>query len=450
MKKFFTFISACLFAGMIVFSIGTSNAQTQRNPVFEFCTGTWCQWCACGDYTMDNILVSHPNVIPLAYHGPVGSGDPFANFSGNQILSLMGMNAFPTGTADRVSSLGDYTTWTAKVNARISIPATVSIEISKSFDETTGQLDATVYMTPLQDLTGQYLFNIVLTEDSLIYNQVNNNVCTSGGANWVHKWVVRSMINGALGQNVNTGSTWTTGDMISKTVAYTVSSNFNYNHCKLTVFVYKQNSPLYLAQIQQGEQWPLKGGVTPVEMTAFTSSVGTNGINLNWTTATELNNSGFVIEKSTDDKNFEQIGFVKGAGTTTQTHNYSFFDKLNVDGQTTFYYRLKQVDFDGTHQYSNVLTVLYNSMPRNFKLSQNYPNPFNPTTTINYSVAKESNVSIKIYDLMGREVATLVNEMKEPGTYEVNFNALNLSSGIYFYRMSAGEFTSIKKMTVLK
>lgn len=449
MKKFFTFISACLFVGMVVFSTGTSNAQTQRNPVFEFCTGTWCQWCACGDYTMDNILEAHPNVIPLAYHGPVGY-DPFANFEGNQIITLMGFTGYPTGTADRVSPLGDYTTWTAKVNARINIDATVSIEISKSFDETTGQLDATVYLTPLQDLTGQYLYNVVLTEDSLIYNQVNNNVCTTGGANWVHKWVVRSMINGATGQNVNTGSTWNNGDMISESVSYNVSSNFNYDHCKLTVFVYKQNSPLYLAQIQQGEQWPLKGGVTPVEMTTFTSSVGFNGITLNWTTASELNNNGFEVEKSTDGKNFQKIGFVKGAGTTTQSHNYSYLDKLNLEGQTTFYYRLKQLDFNGVSQYSNVLTILYNSIPKNFKLSQNYPNPFNPTTTINYSVAKESSVSIKIYDLMGREVATLVNEKKEPGTYEVNFNALNLSSGIYFYRMSAGEFTSIKKMTVLK
>ena len=89
-------------------------------------------------------------------------------------------------------------------------------------------------------------------------------------------------------------------------------------------------------------------------------------------------------------------------------------------------------------------------MPRNFALSQNYPNPFNPTTMINYSVAKESNVTIKIYDVMGREVETLVNENKEPGNYEVNFNAQNLASGIYFYKMNAGDFTSIKKLTLLK
>ncbi len=448
MKKMFTVISSYLLVGMIVLSFGTLKAQTQRNLVFEFCTGTWCQWCPCGDYTMDNLLAAHPTIIPLAYHGPVGY-DPFANFPGNNIMSLMGMNAFPTGTADRTSALGDYTTWTGKVNARINVPATVSIEITKTFDENSGQLDATVYMTPLTDLTGQYMFNAVLTEDSLIYTQTNNGVCVGGGANWVHYWVVRAMMNGATGEAVNTGTTWNTGDLISKTVSYTVSSNFNFDKCKITVFVYKQNSPLYLAEIQQGEQWALKGNVTPVEMTTFTSSVGANGITLNWSTATELNNNGFEIEKSTDGQNFYKIGFVKGAGTTTETQDYSYFDKLNVSGQATFYYRLKQMDFDGASQYSNTLTVIYD-MPRNFTLSQNYPNPFNPATTINYSVAKETNVSIKVYDLMGREVATLVNEKKEPGNYEVNFNALNLASGIYFYRMNAGAFTSVKKMSVLK
>ena len=448
MKRIFTLLSSYFVIGLILVSFSNSNAQTLRNPVFEFCTGTWCQWCPCGDFTMENILAVHPNVIPLAYHGPAGS-DPFANFSGNNIIALMGMTGYPTGTADRVSPLGDYTTWTAKVNARINIDATVSINIVKTYNTSTRQLDATVYMTPLTDLTGSYFYNVVLTEDSLIYSQVNNGVCTGGGSNWVHYWVVRSMINGATGEALNSGSSWNTGDMISKTVSYNVSSNFNADKCNLTVFVYKQNSPFYLSQIQQGEQWTLTGDITPVEMTSFTSSVSQSGITLNWSTATELNNNGFEVEKSNDGKNFYKVGFVKGAGSSTQNHNYSYFDNINVSGKTIFYYRLKQVDFSGASQYSNILTVQFD-MPRNFALSQNYPNPFNPTTMINYSVAKESNVTIKIYDVMGREVETLVNENKEPGNYEVNFNAQNLASGIYFYKMNAGDFTSIKKLTLLK
>jgi Outer membrane protein Omp28/Secretion system C-terminal sorting domain len=451
MKKLFTLGGLFIFAGLFVFSFINANAQTQRNPVFEFCTGVWCQWCPCGDNMMDNILAAHPNVIPLAYHGLTYAPyyDPYGNFNGNNILALMGMNSFPTGTADRMSPLGDYTTWTSKVNSSLSIPATVSIEINKTYNETTRHLNATVFMTPLEDLTGQYSYNIILTEDSLIYNQINNGACIGGGANWVHKWVVRDMINGATGESLNSGSTWNTGDMITKTVSYDVSTDWNADKCNLTVFVYKQYSPLYLANIQQGEQWTLVGDITPVELTSFTSSVSYNGITLNWQTASELNNNGFEIEKSTDGKNFFRIGFVKGAGTSTENHEYSYFDKLNLNGQNMLYYRLKQVDFSGTYQYSNTLSILYD-MPRNFSLSQNYPNPFNPTTTIEYSVAKESQVSINVYDIMGREVTSLVNEKKSPGTYDVTLNATNLASGVYFYKMTAGDFVSVKKMSVLK
>jgi Outer membrane protein Omp28/Secretion system C-terminal sorting domain/Kre9/KNH-like N-terminal Ig-like domain len=257
-------------------------AQTQRNPVIEFCTGTWCQWCPCGDWTVENLLSAHPNLIPLAYHGPVGS-DPFANFTGNEIISLMGFTGYPTATVDRSSTLGDYTTWISKVNSRINISATVSINIQKSFNKTTGQLDAAINVTALQNLTGQFKYNIILTEDSLIYNQVNNGACTSGGTNWVHYWVVRSMLNGSSGENLNSGSSWNTGDMISKNISTVISSGYNWQKCKLIVLVYKQNTPMYLAEIQQGESYPLLNEITVASPNGGEEWAAENNYDITWT-----------------------------------------------------------------------------------------------------------------------------------------------------------------------
>ncbi len=240
---------------MIFLFMGSSNlsAQTLKNPLLEFCTGTWCQWCPCGDITIENLLVAHPNLIPLAYHGPAGQ-DPYSNFPGNEILGLMGFSGYPTATVNRVSALGDYTTWTSKVNAQVNEVATVSIDIQRSFNEITGELNATVDVTALENLTGQFKYNIILTEDSLIYNQINNGNCVSGGQNWRHDWVVRAMINGSAGEDLNTGSTWNSGDLISKNVTYNVPLTYNPDKCNLVVFVYKQNSPMYLAEVQQAEQ----------------------------------------------------------------------------------------------------------------------------------------------------------------------------------------------------
>ena len=110
---------------------------------------------------------------------------------------------------------------------------------------------------------------------------------------------------------------------------------------------------------------------------------------------------------------------------------------------------MKQVDFDGSIEYSDIVEVEFD-IPRDFVLHQNYPNPFNPSTTVKYAIPKTSLVSIKVYDLTGQEVATLVDEMKEAGTYEIKFDARNLASGVYVYRMIADNFTSVRKLNLLK
>jgi hypothetical protein len=205
-----------------------------------------------------------------------------------------------------------------------------------------------------------------------------------------------------------------------------------------------------------------KNGIPiPVELISFNSSVIGNNVQLNWTTATETNNSGFEVERLQDYKieklqEWETIGFVPGFGTTTEPKSYSFIDENVTTG--TYKYRLKQIDFDGTFTYSNEIEVVVDFTPKEFVLYQNYPNPFNPSTKIKYSIpdviankVKQSQlVTLKVYDILGNEIATLVNEEKPSGSYEIEFNANRLASGIYYYRITAGNFSQTKKMIFLK
>jgi len=184
----------------------------------------------------------------------------------------------------------------------------------------------------------------------------------------------------------------------------------------------------------------------PVELTSFTAQTTSEGVRLSWTTASELNNSGFEVQRSTNQTNWATLGFVRGAGTTTEAQSYSFVD-ASASGRV--FYRLKQVDFDGQFEYSNIIEVNA-GVPKTFALEQNYPNPFNPSTAISYQLPVAGNVSLKVFDMLGKEVATLVNARQEAGAYTVNFNANNLSSGVYFYRLQAGNFVQTRKMMLVK
>ena len=188
-------------------------------------------------------------------------------------------------------------------------------------------------------------------------------------------------------------------------------------------------------------------GVIPVEMVSFSSNVSGNNVSLKWSTATELNNSGFEIERSSESSTWEKIGFVAGSGSSSEYRFYNYEDnKLNPG---IYYYRLKQLDYDGTFEYSNEIQVEVATL-FDFALEQNYPNPFNPNTNIRFSVPQNSLVNIKVYNIVGQEVEELINENKSAGKYDITFNSKGLASGIYLVKMQAGEFTSSMKMTLLK
>ena len=185
----------------------------------------------------------------------------------------------------------------------------------------------------------------------------------------------------------------------------------------------------------------------PVELISLTSSIKEYTVTLEWTTATETNNRGFEIERSDDNITFVRIGFVPGFGTTTEVKNYSYSDQAAKTG--TYYYRLKQIDFDGTSKYSEVVKVNI-IVPGKYCLQQNFPNPFNPTTTIGFEIQNKSNVMIRILNSIGQEVAVVLNEEKEAGYHSVEFNGIDLSSGVYFYQIKAGSFFDTRKMILLK
>ncbi len=187
----------------------------------------------------------------------------------------------------------------------------------------------------------------------------------------------------------------------------------------------------------------------PVELTSFTALIKDNSVELNWDTATEVNNYGFNVERRPETGDWEKIGFVNGHGNSNAPKSYSFVDEEITAGKV--YYRLKQIDFDGRFEYSNIIEVqLSNSLPTNFVLNQNYPNPFNPTTVISYQLSADSQTKLEIFDSIGRLVATLVDEKQSAGTYSYNFNAEELPSGTYAYRLTTDGFSETKKMLLIK
>lgn len=284
---------------------------------------------------------------------------------------------------------------------------------------------------------------------------------TDYGATWtpinsfsgINMWGVH--VNPFDGDEVYTGcyscgSTWRTknGGQTWQQINISSSNYQVYVVDSMNVFsaqgsgIYKLDSPYFI----------------PVELTSFTASTADEKVILNWSTATELNNSGFEIERShnseAQNQNWEKIGFVEGHGTTTEIQRYSYTDIPGSFGN--FAYRLKQVDFDGTFEYSNQIEIEL-STPAQFQLSQNYPNPFNPSTVISWHLANDSQVSLKVYDILGTEIKTLVNETRPAGIHQVEFDGSELSSGIYFYKLTAiptgnnsGEIFDIKKMSLIK
>jgi len=215
------------------------------------------------------------------------------------------------------------------------------------------------------------------------------------------------------------------------------------------VWVTTEIAPALLQQNYTIGNWPnVNDNPLPVELTSFTAEANGNKVDLSWETATEINNYGFDVERRINEGEWISIAFIEGHGTSNSPKEYSYSDKDLFAGGSKFQYRLKQIDNDGSFEYSDVVEV--EIVVNQYELSQNYPNPFNPSTTISFSLPESGKVILKIYNLMGEEIKTLVDGFKDAGIYKVNFNAEELASGMYLYILSTNGFTATKKMLFMK
>ncbi|MEP7145478.1 MAG: Omp28-related outer membrane protein [bacterium] len=257
MKKLITIFSILVL--LACFSANTSYSQS-NNALLEYCTGTWCQWCPCGDEIIDGILVNYPNTVVLAYHG--AGTDPWLSYSLGMIQAF-GFNAYPTGAIGRKSGIVDRSAWNNEVVLQtLLIQPGVSINVtSKNYDAVTRTLSATVVVTSLADLSADYNINYVLTENNIIYFQQGNSSCT-GSSNYVHDHVVKNMLNGDLGELIHSG-TWSPGQQVTRNINFVLPvapQVGNPANCDLNIFVYKQGSSISLnSNVQQAMKTSVTG-----------------------------------------------------------------------------------------------------------------------------------------------------------------------------------------------
>jgi hypothetical protein len=384
-----------------------------------------------------------------------------------------------TSNAIFVTSPGlTYTGYPASGIGNAATLTTTGQDVNKQYTPiTSGAVYASIMVNVASAQTGDYFFHLGLSNTTTIYmGRVYVKLASNGNLAF---GLSKTSLGGALAITaVYSDSIYTTGTTYLLVMKYQFNPDVNDDVAYLFInpvisaseptpdlmhSLSNNNDPadlggVYIRQggpssasnitidgIQIGTAW---ADVIPVELTSFTAAAFNNDVILNWSTASELNNSGFEIQRSVTGTEFVTAGFVAGHGTTTETKTYRFVDaNLNAGNYT---YRLKQIDFDGTFSYSNEVKVDVAASPIQFELAQNYPNPFNPSTTVKFSIPQSSNVILKVFNALGQEVATLVDQNMEAGSHTINFDASQLKSGIYFYRLEAGTFNEVRKMTLIK
>ena len=354
--------------------------------------------------------------------------DPYISnnfaYSGNKSVVIIENN-------DLVKAYGPYTIGTIEISFRTYIPNgktgyfntlsnfsppnyELAMQVTFKSDQS-AQLDAAGNSIPFNYQQNSWLQNMVVVD--LDNDQATFEFGNSAPLTMVHQWQ------------------WTLGANGGSSPLQLDANDF---------FGATANDEMYFDNYYVGDAYP---PVIPVELTSFTA-VGNNGVvELNWQTATEVNNHMFEIERKSANTEYRTIGYVEGAGTTTEPMNYSYVDKTVDLGSYT--YRLKQIDYNGTYTYSPEVEVDVTA-PLTFNLEQNYPNPFNPSTKINYSVPEAGNVKLAVYNIVGEEVAVLVNGYTEAGHFNVSFDASNLPSGVYLYKLQSDNSVQTKKMMLLK
>lgn len=273
---------------------------------------------------------------------------------------------------------------------------------------------------------------------------------TDGGENWVSQNVgtTEALTSVCF---TNSSTIWIAGSNGAILNTSDLGNNWNYYEAvtrnNLTSLCFINENTGWIGGLD-GTILKYQNDIVPVELVSFTADVKDYTVQLNWRTATEVNNFGFEIERRFDEGEWYNIGFVEGQGTSISPKSYSFTDKSPAGG-SRFQYRLKQMDTDGSFEYSSIVEV--EIVPLQYQLSQNYPNPFNPNTVIEFSLPDNvNNVRLSIYNALGEKVAVLVNTALVAGKYSYQWNAQNVATGIYIYELRTDNFTSARKMSLVK
>ncbi|MCU0332156.1 MAG: YCF48-related protein [Ignavibacteriaceae bacterium] len=311
--------------------------------------------------------------------------------------------------------------------------------------------------------------NCVKFYDSTLGMCVGNEgtvlLSTDGGESWISRFSGTHNNLEAI-TFINSNSVWIAGSngtiLNSTDLGITWISYNEVTENNLTSVCFANENTGWFGGMN-GTMLKYQNNFIPVELISFTLTLLDNNVRLDWSTATESNNTGFEIQRQESSKqpeagDWEVIDLIPGFGTTTEPKSYSFIDENIPAG--VYKYRLKQIDFDGSFIYSDEREVLMNFTPKQFVLYQNYPNPFNPITTIKFAIPKESDVNLSIYNVLGELVTTLVNEQMKAGYYDYEFSTIdgsvsngdvfNLASGVYLYTIKAGDFVESKKMILIK
>jgi hypothetical protein len=386
------------------------------------------------------------NTTPLTYTGYNGGGDEYVQM--------------PVGTATTSRVYKGFTSTAAGTNtfyyaALINISATSNTSVGYFMtlgDPTTG----TNYFARLFATTNGVGYNIgaskqsntptygptVLTYGTTYLVVVRYTFVTGSTNDLMYVW-----INPDISAEPTTGTAEVTVSAAATDPSITNIGNFHWHSRGVTNPVGSFDAVRVAYGATSADAFSNLNAVLPVELSSFTSNVNGNNVKLNWSTVSELNNAGFDIERKSAGE-WTRVANVKGNGTTNIAQSYSFEDKNLASGN--YSYRLKQIDYNGNYEYFNLSGEVFVGVPGKFAMSQNYPNPFNPATVISYQLPVSGLASIKVFDMMGREVAQLVNEVKEAGYYTVKFDASKLSSGMYFYTINSGSFSETKKMMLVK
>lgn len=243
--------------------------------------------------------------------------------------------------------------------------------------------------------------------------------------------------NGTVRYTIDGGNEWFTDPFIQSITNNTITSSIMIND---TTAAATAGNNIFVTYANEG--------LLPVELISFTSAVNRNDVTLEWITQSEINNSGFSIERKNENMLWNEIGFVNGSGTVSEPRNYSFTDRNLQSGN--YSYRLKQVDVNGNFEYFNLSNEVIIGLPQKFVLNQNYPNPFNPVTKVSFEIPFGASVRLAIYDVSGKEVDVIANENLEAGYHEYEWNAESYSSGIYFCKIFYRQISDVKKMMLVK